>query len=188
MKLCCELEWKNRSITLPKKADQYTVNPVKAEIKDQELLARITLTQVKLLLPASSELLCLCSYDIVLCPLDRPSCPESCWVPHPWRCSRPSGWGTGQLHLVLKIHTWTTCLMICLPLLAVQCLGAKSKTIGVICNIRFAFSPMWHTLFFHSPSVADITAFLKRYLIDLLKNKYIQKPELSLLQYELESH
>lgn len=75
VKLCCELEQKNRSITFPKKADQYTVNPVKAEIKDQELLARITLTQVKLPLPASSELLSF--YDIVQYPLDRPSCPES---------------------------------------------------------------------------------------------------------------
>lgn len=37
VKLWCELEQKNRSITLPKKADQYTVNPVKDEIKDQEL-------------------------------------------------------------------------------------------------------------------------------------------------------
>lgn len=50
---------------------------------------------------------------------------------------------------------------------------AKSKTIGVItCNIRFAFPLMTHTLFFNSPNVADITAFLKRYLIDLVKNKY----------------
>lgn len=63
---------------------------------------------------------------------------------------------------------------------------AKSKTIGITYNIHCAFSPMGCALFFfNSPNVADITAFLKRFIIDLVKKKYIQKPELSLLQYKL---
>ena len=34
----------------------------------------------------------------------RTGCPERLWMPHPWRCSRPGGWGPGQLGLVLDME------------------------------------------------------------------------------------
>lgn len=51
---------KSGSIILTKKTDQYSINPGKVEIEDQDILARMTLMQVMSPLPpelASSELL-----------------------------------------------------------------------------------------------------------------------------------